>query len=183
MGPRTPCLTAALLLAAILAGPAAAEVTAEITGYGEFQAEVLGQMDQVIGLSPGVRIGPARLVRRTTDIQARLCTQLGYVVTLAASPPDEMPEEVQVDLRHPRLTRPDGATSTGSGHRNAVTDGRTYAGFLFYYAWELQPGQYTVDVSLEGKLLASKTFTVTVPPGAGQAGAALGEACGPPPVS
>ena len=173
----------ALAVLAALSGPARAEVTAGITEYGEFRADILGQMEEVYGLSPGVRIGPNRLVRQGTAVEARLCTQLGYVVTLAADPPEDMPETVDVAVRHPRLTRPDGASSTGYSFSSGVGEGRLYAGFLFYYAWELQPGAYTIDVSLRGKLLASKTFTVTVPPDPAQPGAARAGACGPPAVS
>lgn len=184
----------AALALAVLPGAAQAALTARVAEWGELYAEVtgflIGPEHEQHALTPALATRAPEFTRRTDRIEARLCGQFGVAIALQADPPDSMPRSVQVRVRHPRLTRPDGASSTEDSFQTFIAPrtlpdapagaerGWTSSSFMFNYAWEMQPGAWTFEFRDGDAVLSSKTFTVTVPPG----GAGRPE-CGPAAVS
>lgn len=163
---------------AVLPGSAHSAVTARIVEWGELQAEVIGLIGpehEEQALTPGVATRTPEFTRRTDRVQARLCGQFGVAIALQADPPDSMPRSVQVRVRHPRLTRPDGVSGTEDTFLTFIAprvlpdappgtlEGWTATSFMFNYAWEMQPGAWTFEFRDGGAVVASKTFIVTVP--------------------
>lgn len=68
-----------------------------------------------------------------------------------------------VTLTHPRLTRPDLVSSTVDSYATPVSSNLVYSGWSFDQPWELQPGDWTLTFRHEGRVVAAKTFTVSVP--------------------
>jgi len=181
------------MLPALLPGSAHAAATARIVEWGELYAEVIGLIGpehEEQALTPGVATRAPEFTRRTDRVEARLCGQFGVAIALQADPLDSMPRSVQVRVRHPRLTRPDGVSGTEDTFLTFIAprvlpdtapgtvEGWTAASFMFNYAWEVQPGAWTFEFRDGDAVVASKTFTVTVPP----RGAPRPE-CGPAAVS
>lgn len=191
----------AVLAAALLPGSAHAAVTARIVEWGELHAEIIGLIGpehEERALSPGLATRLPEFIRRTDRIEARLCGQFGVAIALRADPPNLLPRSVQVRVRHPRLTRPDGASGTEDtlltfiGPRippdapPGTVEGWTAMSFTFNYAWEMQPGAWTFEFRDGDTVVASKTFTVTVPslgPPSGPPSGAARLDCGPAVVS
>ena len=64
---------------------------------------------------------------------------------------------------HPRLTRPDQISSSEDRLPTPVLDDTAYAGWTFDQPSEQQPGEWTFAFIHAGRVLASKTFTITPP--------------------
>ncbi len=154
---------------------------------GEVRADVAGLPDPDHGghsPTPTLSIREPKFTRRTDGIEARLYRELGvwYLKAGAGTP---LPHTLRVHVRYPRLTRPDGASSREDSFLTSITprtppntspgvETGSTAAFMFNYAWEMQPGAWIFEFRDGDAPVASKTFTVTVPPGAaGQA------ECGP----
>ncbi len=186
-------IVALAMLPTLLPGTANAAVTARIVEWGELYAEAIGLIGpehEEQALTPGVATRAPEFTRRTDRVEARLCGQFGVAITLQADSGTPMPRSVQVRVRHPRLTRPDGVSGTEDSLLTFIgprvlpdappgtVEGWTAMSFTFNYAWEMQPGAWTFEFRDGDAVVASKTFTVTVPLG----GAPRAE-CGPAAVS
>ena len=187
----SPLLAAALAaLAACLPSAARAAATARVVEWGELHAEPVGPLGpefQEQALSPGTATRDPQFTRRTDTVEARLCQQFGVAVQVQAGPGDALPRAFQVRIRHPRLTRPDGASGTEDSVLTFIEPrpqpdgaqwGWTAFSFTFDNEWEMRPGAWTFEFRDGDAVVASKTFTVTLPPD----GVAR-SACGPAPVS
>lgn len=113
--------------------------------------------------------GNARVVRRTSGIEARLCGRFGVQFVVGGIPPGGT-LDLTIRSSHPPLTHPDGRGDTGVGYSWSVAPGRPLVvGYTFGQLWQLVPGTWTFSI-LSGKtMLAEQAFEVTVPPDAGQA--------------
>jgi len=184
---------AGALAFATLPRSAQAALRAVIVDWGEVRAEVEGLLDpdrDDHSLTPALSIREPEFIRRTDGIEAHLCRQFGVWYLLKADADTPLPHTLRVHVRYPRLTRPDGVNSEEDSFLTSVTPrtppnappgieiGSTAAFFMFNYPWEMQPGAWTFEFRDGDALVASKTFTVTVLPGA--AGRAE---CGPAAVS
>ena len=166
--PLLACALAALCASPPLAGPAQARVTGRMIAWGEMDAADIGPMSPDAhehALTRGRTIADPVITRQTDRILARLCQQFGATAGFAAGPGEALPDRVQVHSRHPILTRPeDGATSTDDSFETSVADGRATVGFTFDHGWELQPGTWTMEFSVDGEVVAAQSFIVTLPP-------------------
>lgn len=172
---------AGALTYAIQPSSAHAALSAFIVDWGEVRADVAGLLApdrDDHSLTPTLSIREPEFTRRTSETEARLCRQFGVQHLLKADAGTPLPRLLRVHVRHPRLTRPDGASSEEDSFLTAVTPrpppntppgveiGSTAAFFMFNYAWEMQPGAWTFEFRDGDALVASKTFTVTAPPDA-----------------
>ena len=167
---RNTCLALGVLgLGAAAAAPAAARVGGVVVRWGEVDAVYAGPMspdDRLKALSPGQTVSDARFTKTTDQIQARRCLRFGVSAWLTAGPGERYPPRVRVVVQHPLTTRPDGASSTEDSFYTPVLNGEVAAFFVFENRWEMQPGAWTFQFLDGDTLLASKSFNVTVPPGA-----------------
>ncbi len=166
-GKRRQGLLAAILCSVALhAAPARAGLHGEIVDYGETTAEQEHPAPRTLddhSLLPRTVIEGIRYVSHTSSLTAQLCFRFGASVRLVPEAGEELPRQLIVVVTHPRITRPDQASSTRDSFPTPVIQGTAYAGWTFDHLWELQPGDWTVEFTLGGKVLASKAFTVTVP--------------------
>jgi hypothetical protein len=153
---------------AMLAGPAQARVTGRMIAWGEMDAADIGPMSPDAhehALTRGRTIADPVITRQTDRITARLCQQFGATASFTAGPGEDLPDRVQVHSRHPMLTRPeDGATSTDDSFETSVAGGQATVGFTFDHGWELQPGTWTMEFTVDGEVVAAQSFTITLPP-------------------
>ena len=147
-------------------GVAQAEVKAAIVEWGEVTATQLGDAppgQQGYGLSPEGTIAGMAYINHSNTIAAQLCRMYGFTVWLAAGPGEALPAIVEVHIRHPQFTRPDGATSTEDGGPSELEGGVAQGSFSFDHPWELQPGTWTIEVVFDRRVLASRDYTVVLP--------------------
>lgn len=85
-------------------------------------------------------------------------------VRLSSDTGEQQPRQLIVVVTHPRITRPNQAFSTQDSFPTPVLRDLAYAGWTFDHPWEQQPGERRVTFMNEGEVVASKTFTITVPP-------------------
>lgn len=118
-------------------------------------------------LTPPHAMSGVRYIQRTDRIEARLCRSFGLRIKLDDRPPRRVPSRVDVLVRHPTLTRPDGKQSAETRFPSYVNNGMSAVGFTFDHDWEMVAGTWTIIVSSRGEELARKVFTITMPvPGA-----------------
>jgi hypothetical protein len=158
-------MTAAILLA-LAPSHAAAEPRGEIIDYGITAGRrVAGTPGPgEAGLAPASEMKNIRYLDRTDRIEARLCRNFGLSLRLSDDIPKVLPRQVSVRVEHPTLTRPDGRTSAEDRFESAVIDGVSHVGFTFEHAWEMAAGDWTIIVSIRGREIARKAFTITLPP-------------------
>jgi hypothetical protein len=160
-GPSRLIVCVAALVCA--ANSARAQIKAEITEWGEAVGERAGDApsEAGTGLLPARVMTNVVYVSRTDHILAQLCRHFGATVRVAGAP---VPGRVEVRVRHPLLTAPNGATSVEDRFSSYLADGASYAGFTFERRWEMQPGLWTIEFLVEGAAPVSKTFTISPPP-------------------
>ncbi len=162
LGPVSSFLGASLLLASA----AQARVGGVVVRWGEVDAQVTGPMSdtaELKALSEGQTIADPRFTRTTDQMEARLCSRFGVQAWLAAGLGEAVPLQVGVTVRHPLLTRLDGATSMADSFYTPVIDGEVGAYFEFENGWEMQPGTWIFEFHAGEQLITSKSFTVTPP--------------------
>lgn len=99
------------------------------------------------------------LIRQTSCISAQLGTLFGIVVRHTASDAS-LRVPVQMVVKHPPITKPDGTIQTsGSGRKTLLSEG-LYLGWRFEEPYEMVPGIWTVQVHYNGKVVTEKKFTV-----------------------
>ncbi len=164
MKPKQTLCAAIFCVIGPFAGAARAELRAEIVAFGAVTAEREQPAPQTLddqGLAPRTWIEGIRFINRTSTLQAQLCLRFGVLIRLTGT--DRPPSHVTTTLTHPRLTRPDQVSGTEDTYPTPVDNNLVYAGWSFDQPWELQPGDWTLTFRHEGRVLATKTFTVAVP--------------------
>jgi hypothetical protein len=159
--------------------PTWARLHGEIVDYGETTAEQerpARQTQDDHSLVPRTTIEGIRYVEHTSSLPAQLCLRFGVTIQLSSDAGEQLPRQLIVVLTHPRITRPDQAFSSQDSFPTPVLRDMAYAGWTFDHRWEQQPGEWMVTFMNEREVVASKTFTVTVPTPAGSR-------CPPTPVS
>jgi len=158
---RTVCVAWLLVLAACGSEPADAPA-AQVVSAGVFG--VAGAASAAVG-SP-VRAAAAVLQTDTDTIEARPGTNFGFEYTVTGLPTDR-PVRLELVVRHPPMRFDDGTTRSES--RGAVTavpaDGRYHDVFLYRFDRpdDLVPGDWTLQVSRDGRVLAERVFHVRLP--------------------
>jgi hypothetical protein len=146
--------------------PARAELHGEIVDFGETTAErerPAQQTQDDHSLVPRTTIEDIRYVNHTNSLPAQLCLRFGVTVHLNSDSGERLPGQLIVVVSHPKITRPDQASSTRDSFPTPVLRDVAYAGWTFDHSWEQQPGEWVVTFMNERKVLASKTFTITLP--------------------
>lgn len=105
-----------------------------------------------------------KLVRSTDRIEACMGVEFGYRLDLTGLTPGATVTFDKV-VSTPPLRKPDGRVTTGYTREFPVEvpgDGVlvAYEGYGFDYDYELVPGEWTIEIWMSGKKLASRTFTV-----------------------
>ena len=162
---RFAAILGAVLSAAPL--PVQAKLRAVIVEWGEVEvgdpAGPLGPEYQEHSLSQGHEVGYTRFINHDDHVLAQLCRNFGLVAWLAGGPGDVLPERILMRTTHPMLTRPDGISSNQDTIMLEVQNGTVRTSFGFDDPWEVQPGDWTSDLIIDGEVIASKTFVVTQP--------------------
>jgi Domain of unknown function (DUF3859) len=117
----------------------------------------------------GPTAGPWRVgsVSSTTEIHAKQGVRFGVDFQLNGI--SESSAFVVATLSHPPFVKPDGSSETQSVARMGpfpVNDGRIESvyGFTFDHAYEMVPGNWRIQVSYQGHVLAEKSFHVIAEP-------------------
>ena len=167
--PSVGWATRAVFLAFILTGlPAAAQQADVIVkDYGEYvvqrEDEMPGMPEGSSGVTGRVSSVGARLVRRTTRIEAGPCRRFGaWFQPRRPLPGGFLP--ITARLTHPVMIRPDGRSGTVEADTGFLGDEPMLSGFSFTFDWEMVPGTWTFAVLSEGRVLAEQSFEVVGPP-------------------
>ncbi len=160
-------LLAVMLCSSVLRiGPALAELHGEVTEYGETTAKQerpARQTQDDHSLVPRTTIEGIRYVDHASSLPAQPCLRFGVTIQLNSDAGEQLPAQLIVVVTHPRITRPDQAFSTQDSFPTPVLRDMAYAGWTFDHPWEQQPGEWVVTFMNESKVVASQTFTITVP--------------------
>lgn len=134
----------------------------EITAFGEF-GPARGDMVNAPNTAKGTvrRVVTNRLLRRTDCVTARLGTRLGILVRHTRQDIGYLP--VEIEVRHPPITSPDGRTMTSESWPMQLSDQPLYTGWHFGESYELVPGPYSIAVMSQEQIVAQKNFTVVLP--------------------
>ena len=158
---------AAVLFGLVVTSVHAQKITgAEIIEYGvlkKIKSEgLLDAPDTVAGKSNNVIV--AQLVENTSRGNASIGTTFGILVKLLGEPKGAM---ITAHFRciHPKLTDP------VSGHTHDADEWESprpigtprYVSYTFDHDWEIKPGNWTIQVLADGKVIAEKTFDVIAP--------------------
>jgi len=164
-------LVVSLVLASLCTARAQKVTGAQIVEFGIFQKVASGGLLDGPRLWDGKTNGviEAKLLKSTTDIKAAIGISFGIRVKLTGEPKDA---EVTCGFRwlHPRMIDiPSGLSSEVDQWESQPRIGHPrYTGYTFDSQWELVPGKWTIQVLFAKKVLAEKTFNVTVPPASNQ---------------
>lgn len=104
-----------------------------------------------------------KLVRKSTLVDASLGIGIGMKYVLRGTPKGAA-VNIDVVVRHPRMVNPDTgeAMTESSASFERVIGTPEYAVWSFDTPEGLVPGEYVIELALEGKVLASKVFRVKV---------------------
>ena len=165
---RAVLMAGLTMLPALLAAmPARAKIQAVIVKWGEIEvgdeAGPLGPEYQEHALSRGHEVSSTRFINQDDHIPAQLCRSFGFEAWLARGQGDVLPDRILVQVDHPVLTRPDGQKGAQDTLMLPVVGGVTGTSFGFDDPWEVQPGDWTFNLILDGEVIASKTFVLTKP--------------------
>ena len=116
------------------------------------------------GVTERVSSEGARLVHRTSRVEARMCVRFGVWFQAVGAGTDGM-LPITSRLTHPVLVRPDGRAGTEETDEGILTGTPSLSGFRFDHPWEAVPGTWTFSVLSGGKVLAEQSFEVVPPAG------------------
>ncbi|AGW14396.1 hypothetical protein DGI_2665 [Megalodesulfovibrio gigas DSM 1382 = ATCC 19364] len=155
---RCRCLLPVAAVASLLLGwvPAAAAFTATAKAagmYGENVSSAPRGMD-----CAGVH---AKLARQGETVSAQLLARFGMELLIEGGK-QGAPARLDVELSHPPVQQPGHAEPVRSRKWEvpACVGVPVLVAWTFLADWELAPGDWTFDVSHQGKALLSKTFKV-----------------------
>ena len=156
-----------VVVSAAMPNPAAAKIRAIVVQWGEVAVlesdKTLGPEYQEHSLSPGREVTWSKYINHNDHVPAQLCRGFGFEAWLVGGVADAMPSRVLLRVSHPLQTRPDGATSTQDTLLVPVRNGSVGSSYTFDEPWEVQAGEWTFDVVLDGDVLASKAFMLAPP--------------------
>jgi hypothetical protein len=153
----------ALLFVLAACGPRPAETpVAQVVSAGVYG--VAGGASAPAGAP--VRAAAAVLQADTVAVEARPGVNFGFEYTVTGLPADR-PTTLELVVRHPPMRFDDGTTRSESrGTVSAAAPGGSYRDVFLYRfdrPGDLVPGDWTLQVSREGQVLAKRVFRVRLP--------------------
>lgn len=154
-----------LILLTARSAPAVEVTGAEIVEFGTFRKLAVSENSR----APKSLTGEIHAVREAvldesgTDIHASLGTSFGVRVKINGKPADA-PVTCTFRWAHPKMTDPGTGkvSETDEWEATATIGLAQYTGFTFDADWELVPGKWTLQLIYDGKVLAEKTFDLTI---------------------
>jgi hypothetical protein len=139
----------------------------EIVAAGLFKSKVASKVASP-GSASGTRAEIARekLLRRTTDIPARLGAEFGLRFRIVGAPKGaKVPVKIVTiypgeGLRNPKADKP---TQREELNVDRSIGRVLYESYHFDHDWELVPGTWSFEIWYEGRKLAEQKFNVTKP--------------------
>ena len=110
--------------------------------------------------------GEVKLVETTTTIPLKKGIAFGFEWEAEGLP--NMPIKIAMRVKHPQTTKPDGTVSTGFDEMLSLypKKGRIERRGDYYALsedWEMVPGEWTLSMVYEGRVLCEKVFHVVAP--------------------
>jgi len=154
------------LIAQAQALPRPHTVTARIVNFGIYEVVKKGTLYEHRESTAGYteKGGGVAFVKSTTEIPLKKGITFG-IEWEAEGFPDKMPIEIIWRVKHPRTTKPDGTVSAGFDEtlRFRPKEGkieRSIDCYILTEDWEMLPGEWSLSVVYEGKVLCEKVFHV-----------------------
>ena len=154
-----------IALPVAMPGGAWAQPAGIVLQYGETTSDRVERArpeDAGTGLTPAENVDNVQFLNHSDHIEAALCRGFGVSIAVPIRPGVAAPGQLTVRVHHPRLTRPDGVAAEDASFPTS-NSGYAYAGFTFDHVWEMQAGVWEIAFFDGDKLLASQSFTVTLP--------------------
>jgi hypothetical protein len=148
--------------------PAATVTGVTITRAGSYAAQATNKPAQAGQESPTRTVGTVadwHFLSESTEIEGKVGTQFGIEFRIDGTPADQ-PVTIHLGLKFP----PQGIRNPNTG--NLLHDTRIafptmkigalcLIGYGFDNAWEIVPGEWTLQVIYQDRVLAERTFTVS----------------------
>ena len=150
------------LLASPLGAQAQGAAAVEIVDWGTYVARDVGADPAPETTSGYVRTSEMGPIHRTDQVDACLGARFGIRYRLADPGAAEI-LPVTIETAHPPFPGRDGRPATIERWRTRAGVEPNGAGWVFDEIYELVPGQWTISILADGKVLAAKTFTVRTP--------------------
>jgi len=139
--------------------------TGKIIGYGIYKVVDQGVRYQDKKSTAGYadRGVQVALISKTESIPLKKGVTFGIQWEAQGLP--EGPVKILIKVKHPRTTKPDGRISTSSDEiRSFVSEKGQIKNAGDYYQlsedWEMLPGEWSISIVYEGKVLCKKVFNV-----------------------
>ena len=145
--------------------PATAKITgAKVLEFGIYTSTVTSH-EKSPTIADGIkdRARDFKLVRKSTLVDARLGTSIGMKYILRGTPKDGR-VTIEVGVLHPPMVNPQTheTMTRSSAHFERVIGQPEHAVWSFDTQADLVPGDYTIEIVSEGKVLAQKVFRVRI---------------------
>jgi hypothetical protein len=158
---------AAAVLLGLISAPALAQTVEriDVVKYGVYAGppgEAIASPGTVAGVER--QLADSKLIETTRTIPARPGLRFGIEYRIVGEPAGGM-----ISLKRTTIY-PEGGVRNPSTGKTAMRDEAMeqhevgavdYSGFRFDDPWEMVPGTWTIELSYEGRTLASESFTVT----------------------
>ena len=148
--------------------PQAQDPTATIVEFGIYEVVMKGIQYKHNESTAGYaqEAVEVRLVEKTTTIPLKKGIVFGFEWEAQGLP--DMPIKIAMRVKHPRTTKPDGTVSTGFDEMLSFfpEKGRIERRGDYYALsedWEMLPGEWTLSMVFEGRVLCEKVFLVVAP--------------------
>ena len=156
-----------LLTAPSLAAQKARVDRIEVVSAGLFKSKIARKVASP-GSATGTRkvVASETLLRRTTEIKARLGDEFGFRYRIVGAPKRaKVPVKIVTiypgeGLRNPKADKP---TQREELNEDRPIGRVLYESYHFDHDWEMVPGVWTFEIWYDGKKLAEQKFTVTKP--------------------
>ena len=151
------CFAAMPVALAACAAPLSPE-NVVVTNFGEYTAT-----ERDTSAAPGTASGTLHELLKPVFAQSsdKICAKPGARFGVGYRLNERRTAIVQISIDHPPMHLPDGRTTTHEQYDYAASI-ENVAGFRFDHDYELVPGTWTFAISDHDRVLARKSFNVTV---------------------
>lgn len=145
--------------------PPAPKVTGvKVVEFGIYTSTVVQRIHSA-SVADGIkdRATDFKLVRKSTLVDARLGTSIGMKYVLRGTPKDAR-VTIEVGVVHPPMVNPQTreTMTRSSAHFERTIGQPEHAVWSFDTQADLVPGDYTIEIVSEGRVLAQKVFRVRI---------------------